>query len=202
MQTHLHSRDGEDTHLQKLFHASSTLTNARTGGRFQWPGSTLRFTMGLPVAATTSMSTSYLEKVPKSSNLYVDRLGSLLAQIRPVLLKRYVMQVQATILECKDHISNKTCELFNTWKWSVGICEMVRAEGMFWSPWTLSYQPPLKCPMKAVSIYHNPKSSPRSKLHFYLFFYLLDYTGCGLPKRAVLQIRAVQYYLWWTEHMT
>ncbi|XP_026290037.1 uncharacterized protein LOC113214781 [Frankliniella occidentalis] len=54
------------------------------------------------------------------------------------------------IVRCSDStISYNTCEYFDTWKFEVSPCTLMRASKMPWTPWVTSITPSIYCPIKA-----------------------------------------------------
>ncbi|KAK3910975.1 ATP-dependent DNA helicase MPH1, partial [Frankliniella fusca] len=57
-------------------------------------------------------------------------------------------RIEFTLNRCSDAISFNTCEYFDTWKFSIGPCGLMKASRMPWSQWVSSIQPPFHCPLK------------------------------------------------------
>ncbi|KAJ1528530.1 hypothetical protein ONE63_006936 [Megalurothrips usitatus] len=62
---------------------------------------------------------------------------------------RSFQRVEFKIVRCPDAISYNTCEYFDTWKFSIGICPMMTNPGMPWNPWVRAIKPTFRCPIKA-----------------------------------------------------
>ncbi|XP_026277176.1 uncharacterized protein LOC113205680 [Frankliniella occidentalis] len=48
---------------------------------------------------------------------------------------------------CTGGMAPNQCEYFNRWSWSAGICALISAKGMPWSPAFNSMTPAFKCPV-------------------------------------------------------
>lgn len=65
--------------------------------------------------------------------------------------KLNTFQFVLIVNKCMDLVSVSTCEYVNTFRWTVGVCQLAKLKGVFWTPFKESLHPPFECPIKPVS---------------------------------------------------
>ncbi|XP_034252292.1 uncharacterized protein LOC117651864 [Thrips palmi] len=58
-------------------------------------------------------------------------------------------QLIVVLHRCLGGVSSNLCEYFSTWNWDAGLCSLLPAKGVLWSPMIQSIEPEFKCPVTA-----------------------------------------------------
>ncbi|XP_034243499.1 uncharacterized protein LOC117646567 [Thrips palmi] len=68
-----------------------------------------------------------------------------------VLLTKEMKSVSKLLVhltKCTGGKATNLCEYYLRWVWTTGLCHLIPARGMLWSPFYDAFEPPFSCPMK------------------------------------------------------
>lgn len=73
-----------------------------------------------------------------------------------------VLQAVFMLTRCREAVSYNTCEYYHTFRWSIGICEMLNSASMPWPNLWNMWKPPMSCPAREVRQHCDIKDCPSS----------------------------------------
>lgn len=62
---------------------------------------------------------------------------------------KVVSKFTVIIWRCRDGTAPNQCEYFTRWSWTSGLCRLLSAKGMVWTPLLEAISPPYVCPHAA-----------------------------------------------------